>query len=289
MTSDPEYQPIGGHLYHYTSIEAFLSIAQQKKLRATALDYMNDASEGTTGFSRIKAVAEEELRTATGLDRALLEKLIWWLDNRYITVAGSVYLLCFSQAWDQLSQWRGYTPHGKGMCIGFPATYLWNRMQQVGPGWTFQNCRYTQASQMGFARAVVGRIRGRAAAQGLSSTSHADLVTVINEEAHAIFQTAALMKNAAFAEEQEVRFISPVIADSDPRVCFRAGRNSIVPYIEFRLVENERDLMPCSIELGIGPGPMQALTHRAAAHAVARYAFAQGTHYRPSIIPYREL
>lgn len=286
---DPEYRPISGCLYHYTSIDAFLSIAQHKVLRATKLEYLNDAAEGITGFSRIREAVDQDARAATGIERALLEKLSWWIDHRYLVVPGSVYVLCFSQARDQLSQWRGYTAHGRGISLGIPVDFLVPRMQQVGSEWRFQNCRYSLASQMSFARAVVARVRTRAKEEQLNSTAHADLVSVINKEAQLIFQTAALMKNDAFSQEAEVRFISSIIGESDPRVRFRAGRTSIVPYIEFRLADDQSQEIPTDVEVGIGPGPTQELAHNAVAQVATCLRLARAVNYWRSIVPYREL
>jgi hypothetical protein len=51
---DPEQRPLRGPMYHYTSLDASLSILQHKVLRATGIHYLNDASESELGFSIIR-------------------------------------------------------------------------------------------------------------------------------------------------------------------------------------------------------------------------------------------
>jgi len=103
-------------------------------LRATGIHYLNDASESELGFSIIRNLAQEELKSSSGTDREFLSYFLWWVENRYVLGAGSVYVLCFSEACNQLSQWRGYTPHGRGVCLGIDIRILVQRMQLMGPG-----------------------------------------------------------------------------------------------------------------------------------------------------------
>jgi hypothetical protein len=74
-------------------------------------------------------LAQEELKSSSGIDREFLSYFLWWVENRYVLGAGSVYVLCFSEACNQLSQWRGYTPHGRGLCLGIEIGILVQRMQ----------------------------------------------------------------------------------------------------------------------------------------------------------------
>jgi hypothetical protein len=73
--SDPEYQPMRGPMYHYTSIEAFLSIIENKCLRATNVHYLNDASEGELGISLVQELAAQEQQSSTGIDGQFLKAL----------------------------------------------------------------------------------------------------------------------------------------------------------------------------------------------------------------------
>jgi hypothetical protein len=137
--NDPEYRPLSGPLHHYTSLDALLSIVETKSLWATNVHYLNDSSESELGLNLMRQVGEEARKTAKGIDAEFLAYFADWLDGRVFESA-SVYVLCFSEARNQLSQWRGYTEHGRGICLSIDSGLLVRRMQAYG--WTFQNCRY---------------------------------------------------------------------------------------------------------------------------------------------------
>jgi hypothetical protein len=286
--SDTEHRPLQGLLYHYTSIDAFLSIVEQKKLRATSLNYLNDESEGELGISLIRDAALQEQQQASGRGKEFLELLVSWLDKDYLRELGAVYALCFSERRDQLSQWRGYTPHGRGICLGIDIGVLVQRMQQIGTGWTFQNCRYQKPSQKTWARAILSRLMREATEEPSSNPRSQHFQEVINRNMPDVVRVAALMKNESFVDEMEVRFISPMFRHDDPKVKFRPGRSTIVPYIEFDLVERPEDRLP-SIDVLIGPGPSQRLTHAAATYVMQRHQLSVAVNYCSSSIPYREL
>jgi hypothetical protein len=286
--TDPEYRPLRGRMFHYTSLEAFLSIIEHKLLRATALRYLNDASEGALGMARFQEAILQAQRDAKGLDKGFLEHLTTSIESPLLTI-GAVYVLCFSEKRDDLSQWRGYTPHGRGISLGLDIEVLVQRMQQFGAGWTFQNCRYGKVAQLTWANAILTRMR-RAVSEDTAARlgSERHFAEVINANLQALLQTAALMKNEAFTDEREVRLISPLIGPEDTRVKFRTGRSTIIPYIEFALVARSDERLPF-VEVVIGPGPTQALAHEAASYAVERHSFAAAINYHSSPIPYREL
>lgn len=283
---DEEYRPISGPLYHYTSIDALINIVEHKTLRATNVYYMNDASESDLGLGLIREAASEARQSGT--DQEFLDFLIWWIDNRYIFNLGAVYVLCFSEACDQLSQWRGYTPHGRGVCLGIDVAILVERMQEIGGGWTFHSCRYKRSSQQVFAQAIVTRMRRQSGDSCASADRSEHYRNVVTANASEMMQVAAIMKNSAFSEEKEVRFISPVIGNDDQRLKFRAGKSALIPYIDFKLVEDVKQPLR-SADLWIGPSPAQRLTHVAITSLVERFKFSSTVNYHSTEIPYREV
>jgi len=94
-------------------------------LRATSIQYLNDASEAEYGKSLIMAVANERALASDKKKGAFLDEFVSWLDAYDVLYATStVFVICFSEARDQLSQWRGYTPHGQGVCLQFDAVQI---------------------------------------------------------------------------------------------------------------------------------------------------------------------
>ena len=102
-----------------------------------------------------------------------------------------------------------------------------------------------------------------------------------------LLQVAATIKNEAFAEEREVRFISPITDVGDERIAYRVGRTALIPYVEFRLVEGDDEL---SIhEIMAGPSPTQHLTQSAITGVVRQNRLKEPCIVSASQIPYREL
>lgn len=283
--NDPECRPLSGPLHHYSSLEALLSISKTKALWATNIHYLNDASESELGLEFMRQIADEARKTANGTDAEFLTFFLDWLNGRVFESA-SVYVLCFSEAHDQLSQWRGYTAHGRGICLSIDTSLLVKRMQALG--WTFQPCRYNRTSQLTWAEAILSRLR-REAASNLpnidNKTERFD--TVINKNLSDLLQVAATIKNEAFAEEREVRFISPIISIADDRIKFRAGKTTLIPFVEFKLAEGEDDL--AIHEIMIGPNPTQHLTQAALNGVVTQNRIKRPCIISTSRIPYREL
>ena len=284
--NDPEYRPLSGPLHHYTSLDALLSIVETKSLWATNVHYLNDSSESELGLNLMRQVGQEARKTAKGIDAEFLAYFADWLDGRVFESA-SVYVLCFSEAHNQLSQWRGYTEHGRGICLSLDSGLLVQRMQAYG--WTFQNCRYNRDSQLTWAEAILSRMRREAAAScvGLEGDKKKGFDPVLQNCLSDLLQVAATIKNDAFAEEREVRFISPMINAADERIGYRAGRTALIPYVSFRLVDGEDDL--AIHEIMVGPSPTQHLTQSAITGLVKQKRLREPCIVSLSRIPYREL
>jgi len=263
-----------------------LSIVKAKSLWATNVRYLNDSSESELGLKLMSQVAEEARKTAVGIDAEILTYLVEWLDGRGLDNA-SVYVLCFSEARNQLSQWRGYTNYGRGVCLSIDSALLVKRMQ--ANGWTFQNCRYNRTSQLTWADAILSRIRREAATNytGIEEDKMKGFSAVLQNSLSDLLQVAATIKNEAFAEEREVRFISPIINSGDDRISYRAGRTTRIPYVQFRLVEGDDDL--AIHEIMVGPGPAQDLMQSSITGVLKENKAKGPCIVSLSEIPYREL
>ena len=102
-----------------------------------------------------------------------------------------------------------------------------------------------------------------------------------------LLQVAATIKNEAFAEEREVRFISPMINVGDERIAYRVGRTALIPYVQFGLVDGEADLV--IHEIMVGPSPTQHLTQSSIVGVVKQNRLKEPCIVSLSQIPYREL
>lgn len=104
-------------IYHYCSIEAFLSIIQNGELYLSTTKYMNDYMESKWLSSLIKKL--DHKYRANAYYTFIFEAQ--YLISRY---TAGIYMACFSSHKDMLSQWRGYANNGGGIAIGFDTKIL---------------------------------------------------------------------------------------------------------------------------------------------------------------------
>jgi Protein of unknown function (DUF2971) len=196
-------------------------------------------------------------------------------------------VLSFSEAHNQLSQWRGYTKYGQGVCLSIDSALLVKCMQ--AQGWTFQNCRYNRTSQLAWADAILSRMRREAATThtGIEDDAKKQFNVVLQNNLSDLLQVAATIKNEGFAEEREVRFISPMIKLDDDRIGHRDGLTTRIPYVKFRLVNGQDDL--AIRQIMVGPGPTQNLMQSSLIKIVKENKLKEPCTVSLSEIPYREL
>lgn len=106
-------------LYHYCSPDAFLNIIQSSKIWLSDILKSNDSKE-------ILWIQEQ-------INEKILDRLKNNIDAYHAWETWStindghglnLYVLCLSEAKDDLSQWRGYAQDGQGFAIGFSKTYF---------------------------------------------------------------------------------------------------------------------------------------------------------------------
>lgn len=104
-------------LYHYCSINNFLSILSNRSIWLSSLNLSNDTMEG-------KLVAEiiERLARRDGLDDQTIASLQIFLRVFEEKMDGLGF--CLSEDGDLLSQWRGYAGDATGFSIGFSKEYF---------------------------------------------------------------------------------------------------------------------------------------------------------------------
>ena len=103
-------------VYYYCSVETLLNILRNNQIYASDPLKMNDRDEllwFTKTFSDIKG--NDELAHGIGynvsIDKIAEQLINEGQDNLFVT--------CFSELDDDLSQWRGYGDDGQGVAIGF--------------------------------------------------------------------------------------------------------------------------------------------------------------------------
>ena len=221
-------------LYHYTSLSGLLGIVDSRVLRASDIRYMNDSAELRHTIDLLNTHVTQ--RIIAGVDNpVLLEQFLEWLSHRVI--GGSLLMgASFRANGNLLSQWRGYSAHGKGVSLGFnPAAILRCAEQQQ-----FQvgKCLYDPATQSALIEKIIDAVEELAQEQApcVDSQSLPSWQSVFEKIEGDLLRMAAVLKHPAFEEEQEWRLISPLITRCHEHpVYFREGQSMLVPYYAFDL------------------------------------------------------
>ena len=276
-------------LFHYTSLQAIEQIVPTAKLRASEVHYLNDASEiqlATEVYKRSLAkVANAEIETSE-----IRRQLLGWLDER-VANGYWLFVVCFTEQGDLLSQWRGYTPHGQGVSLGFETDHLLARAEEQG--FRFGKCIYDPHKQQALADHAMQHVVTHAVQHGATNPSLAhptqSYYPAFAECEVALLRIAALIKHHAFEAEQEWRAVSEPLADlRDRRLTFRAGRSTMVPFLHFCLRANDSTSIGVSRAVH-GPTPHQNLAVAALSSFLARHNSSEARRtVRPSAVSYRE-
>ncbi len=111
-----------GLLYHYTTLTGLLGIITSNALWASDIRYMNDSAELRHSADLIRD--EVQSRISQEPHKAdLLGQFVDWVTHR-ITSGHMLFGASFRSHGNLLSQWRGYSTHGKGVSLGFSADYV---------------------------------------------------------------------------------------------------------------------------------------------------------------------
>ena len=193
---DPAKSPI---LYHYCSLETFLSIIQFKSLRLSDINTMNDYSEMHWAY--------EKFVEAVNIVREHYEDSYFdFLDLSigHTQLNTLMLVACFSTDGDVLSQWRAYGDNGLGVAVGFDSQMMSNLAIRLG------QVTYDPALQVQYYRDLLVA----AYPWWKLATDDAERDELSQFISHQTFDMC-LMKNPAFSEEKEVRIARAVTVHHD--------------------------------------------------------------------------
>lgn len=212
-------------LFHYTNLDGLKGIIENHDLWLTHARYSNDEREITLGLS-IAAEAVTALRKQPGSAawRAYLDQLQGRLDSNQ---SADVYICCFCDEGDRLSQWRAYGGDGNGVTLEINpkefAPFTGYRPTGVLSLW---KVKYDRNEQINLMRDAVHwtfqRYGGRM-----------DPAEVANVARRIIDFFVPTFKDNGFMEENEWRLIfSPMAGAATPR--FRVARNMMNRYFSLK-------------------------------------------------------
>jgi hypothetical protein len=276
-------------LYHYTNQKGLLGIVERRAIWATHHQYLNDQSEFTHAQNLIDLELERRLiQSGDDPSKACLDQLRRSLQLQY---RGCFMFVCsFSEAPDELSQWRAYSPQSPGFAIGFSPTILETLAHDRS--WSLVRCVYDVGEQQRICTAIIDEMLEqiqKPTSRTESDATRRDLQGLHGAWFDYLNQYALLLKHKSFSNEQEWRLISRPMHFGYDKIQFREGRSSIIPYVEFPLANEKTEF--CLDSLVVGPTPNYEQAERAILSLLASRKIARrdGTavHIRTSATPFR--
>lgn len=264
-------------LYHYTSQDGLLGIIGNGAIWASNIHYLNDSKEFIHAIDEVKAMIWHRKKD---LNNEALGGLYENIETRLEGVARiHIFVVSLTERGDQLSQWRGYCPNGAGYSIGFSKSAIEQLSRRQG--FTFKPCIYDWQQQ----RKLLDSPLRRAENVVSSTSGSSDAIdAAVNQFLEEFIQIAPLLKHRAFSEEQEWRLVSGLVLSTDARWKTRAGKSTLVPYIEFSLVCEDGSIPVRNVI--VGPGPDKDLALNALPTFLTRNRVTKWS-VTPSQVPYR--
>ena len=229
-------------LFHYTSPTGLIGIAQSKVLWATHVKFLNDAKELGHAVDLARSAIDYRLGAPTfaghyaGPEQVFLQ----YLDRYAGTASSDIYVASLSRRGDQLSQWRAYCPPGGGYSIGFSSVQL--DAVAASQNFFLSPCVYDHDIQSAVVNEIIdcqlSAFRQRLANSGGAMPSE-EIERLAVEASREFSRYGPMLKHHSFDEEQEWRLIGSSRGVSHPSIRYRAGKNSVIPYLEFQLCTNE--------------------------------------------------
>jgi len=222
-------------LYHYTTLSGLLGIVDSAELRCSDIRYMNDSTELRHTLDLLGEQVTQ--RIVAGVDKpALLTTFLDWLTYRVVS-GPMLFCASFRGNGNLLSQWRGYSVHGKGVSLGFAPEHILDcaRRQQFEVG----RCVYAPSQQEQMIDEIIDAVEALAEdsdAGDESASQNKQWVRRFQTIEGDLLRIAAVLKHPAFEEEQEWRIVSPMIGDaSSGTVQFREGSSMLIPWFPLDL------------------------------------------------------
>lgn len=229
-------------LYHYTSMGGMLGIVNTGILRASDIRYMNDSAELKHTLDLLHHHISKRISQGTDHPK-LLNQLLEWLSHRILS-SSMLFGASFRANGNLLSQWRGYSIHGKGVSLGFNPWYIRHcaERQQFQVG----KCLYETEQQEQLIEHIVSTIETMA----IDHQQHTPENDPVERCYSRVFESiegdllriAAILKHPSFEEEQEWRIVSPLIANcQQDAIKFREGTSMLVPYFDFNILNSDSE------------------------------------------------
>jgi hypothetical protein len=232
-------------LYQYTNIKVLKSIIENQELWATHIKFLNDKKELNHGLDIARNIIKEMKPSyeSSGSEYAMsflksiekekcFEKFLDDID---------LYIICFSEKGDLLSQWRGYGDGYNSVSIGFNTkNFMLNNNYQPHIMRFLHKVEYNENQQKQKMKEYISDM-----CKILSKAKDIDIndirfIKLLKIQIFPLLRLASTMKDSSWSEEAEWRLIiipeicNPIggefVRNIQPE--FRTKNNYDVPYIK---------------------------------------------------------
>lgn len=304
--------------YHYTDINGFIGIMQNRELWATNTKFLNDKNECIECLKLGQEITREYSEACTDNSKDFLKHFHKVIQDRIDQGSDQdIYSISFCKEGDLLSQWRGYGKKG-GIAIGFDlinCTMQYNE-KEVLSFYNFLDRHYYETVdeekrkkddfipddgefmiklwKVIYNKAEQERILNDLIDIGIETVRQGTLRGITEEELvhdimHSIDYLLPIFKDIGFEEEKEVRYIWR--DDGSRKIYFREKNGIIIPYIKCMIRDcncRELEVLPIK-DIVVGP----QVNQKEVIDGVKMFLQHNGYEYlvdkvRPSEIPYRE-
>ena len=268
-------------LYHYTKIQGVRGILVDGAIRATSVDYLNDATELDYGVWLIKELIDELIHKeikSRGVEefgvRDQLSRIRYELDEH--RSRWNYFVTCFCEQNDLLSQWRAYGQNG-GFSLAFSADKLESSVQRLNDhdggvidtkekrSCYFGKMVYKESTQRDLVESVLKScIQVYSTWIAKHSINRDQLINELYDEkdsdfrelfngfaqywAKTLLRFVTLFKHPAFTQEEEWRIVHTRSTADYKDLSFRDEKEWLIPYTQVKI-----DLNTCLASITCGP------------------------------------
>lgn len=277
---------IPASLFHYTTQQGVIGIVSNKRLWASKIHYLNDATEFRLAFDICSNHLQALLKGERSTKRRTKIKTL--LSNLREIASLNLCVAALSENGDLLSQWRAYTGPSSGFSIQFNSAKLGKLGKTAG--YRLVKCVYDPKLHVELIESLVADSlevefnTKEATVTMTGANSLAITVTPTGGDFSMKFaQLAAELKSPAFSEEAEWRLLSEA-GISVMEMSFRPGLSMIIPYAAISLGDEKTGLFE---SVTIGPTPHPELAENSVRSLLAQQNFARQVHVKQSGVPHR--
>lgn len=225
-------------VYHYCSLETFMSIVTNKIIWLSHSRNTNDKTECLYALRHITNVLENYC------NNNMYDKLTDEIIDCTKSIVDFPYIFCCSKEKDLLSQWNKYGDDGKGIAIGFDINCI-PHIDILGKGDFTNNLIIDEVNynMKGFDKIIINSIKTipLLREKGLNNGKIKNMII----EFYKMLST--FIKDKGFKEEKEVRFAFKacyahllkslnedfnINCPKHPQIKFRTSNNNIISYFE---------------------------------------------------------